>query len=269
MKELLETNPIAESILGMEGRMISNSKSDYAHNNPTHVIMFNADLVANNEKIWWGDLDLTLDEEKLVKLAATLDTTLFLYHEGEFGRRLNPEPAYSVSTQINSIDDCDRFERNDNGSFVIKEEVPPSDDLLKQEGAERAAQFDEADYPESVELPDIDSLLIKCEDDPLVQFAYKLEKIIPRVDADSRINLTCLWMSDEYYSLLKMKCIEWFIADSYSDWERDDAEYQASKDLDWYFLGVGPCSFGQYSSPSWAKPNHAYFKTGEFYKANP
>jgi hypothetical protein len=83
------------------GRMISGSKSRYRRDYPDHVVAFNAALAdADGEELWWGDLDLTVDEPKLLALAAELETTIHVIYESDARyvgrkrpRRLDLTPA--------------------------------------------------------------------------------------------------------------------------------------------------------------------------------
>ena len=71
--------------------MISYSKSEYRSANPNSVCYFNANIFTINEgKIWWGDLDLTKDAEKLKKVASETNQTLFVLKEMD-GRFENEE----------------------------------------------------------------------------------------------------------------------------------------------------------------------------------
>jgi hypothetical protein len=66
------------------GRLISFSKSGYGRLYPDHVTVFNGTLAdAEGAGIWWGDLDLTIDEPKLVALAAELGTTIHVIYESD------------------------------------------------------------------------------------------------------------------------------------------------------------------------------------------
>ena len=65
-----------------EGRLISNSKSLYMKNNPNHLVLFNANICTLSEgKIWFGDLDLTLDCFKLKEIASEIGEDLFVLRE--------------------------------------------------------------------------------------------------------------------------------------------------------------------------------------------
>ena len=94
----------AEEILGDAGRMIAGSKSGYCRAFPDHLPIFNANVcVEPARKIWFGDLDLTLDEAKLLALARMLRQKIYvLYeHDARFADRddapLLGRAAYAVT----------------------------------------------------------------------------------------------------------------------------------------------------------------------------
>lgn len=64
------------------GRMISGSKSFYTRRHPDNFVLFNANIISKNvgEKVWYGDLDLTEDFDKLKELSEEMsDEFYFLY----------------------------------------------------------------------------------------------------------------------------------------------------------------------------------------------
>lgn len=64
------------------GRMIANSKSSYLEKFPENKVYFNANIFVLGEgKIWYGDLDLTRDSEKLGRIATFLGKDLFILKE--------------------------------------------------------------------------------------------------------------------------------------------------------------------------------------------
>lgn len=72
----------ASKILGMNGRMISGSKSGYLNHYPKNLAVFNANICTKNEgKIWYGDIDLTLDRDKLSELAKSLENEVYVLYE--------------------------------------------------------------------------------------------------------------------------------------------------------------------------------------------
>ena len=67
--------------LGHAGRMIYGSKSRYCFQYPTHEIYFNANIIINGKKEWWGDIDLTIDRPILKEIATDLQQSLFILSE--------------------------------------------------------------------------------------------------------------------------------------------------------------------------------------------
>jgi hypothetical protein len=86
-KEKLE---VAVHFLGSIGKMISHSKSRYYENNPDNLVVFNANVCAGADKIWWGDLDITLSSENLSSLALALNEEISVLPES-YGRFENED----------------------------------------------------------------------------------------------------------------------------------------------------------------------------------
>ena len=88
-----EFYPIFLSYGLMYGRMISGSKSGYRQKFTENDVVFNANIILENYgKIWYGDLDLTLDAEKLNKIANELGQTIYVLREmdGRFEHENDP-----------------------------------------------------------------------------------------------------------------------------------------------------------------------------------
>jgi len=65
-----------------KGRLIGHSKSQYREDYPDNIVIFNANIfVLGDGKIWYGDLDLTLDEKALKRVATQLGKDLFVLSE--------------------------------------------------------------------------------------------------------------------------------------------------------------------------------------------
>jgi hypothetical protein len=63
-------------------RMISGSKSGYKEKYPDHKVVFNANIVIKSRgKVWYGDIDLTLDREDLRFIANDLKEPLYVLYE--------------------------------------------------------------------------------------------------------------------------------------------------------------------------------------------
>lgn len=90
-------------------RMISGSKSGYANQFPDHKVVFNArvydletyekekknkikDFFAGQElELWYGDLDLTLDNEKLKEIANKIGTFVITTESGTYVTTIEKE----------------------------------------------------------------------------------------------------------------------------------------------------------------------------------
>ena len=75
------------------GRMLTFSKSIYLEENPENLIVFNANILTEKQgKIWFGDLDVTKDFNKLKEVADTLNENLYILRESDarFGKENEP-----------------------------------------------------------------------------------------------------------------------------------------------------------------------------------
>ena len=107
----------------VNGRLISESKTEYHRLYPRSFAMFNASIADDAGKLlWWGDLDLTVDEAKLVELARSLGRRLHLLFEGSthFQDPLPVEAAAVIIEADGSVVLSDRFsvDRDRDGHIV-------------------------------------------------------------------------------------------------------------------------------------------------------
>lgn len=73
---------VVSDILGAPGRMLGSSKSRYSDRYPDHLVFFNGNVYESNaDKLWWGDIDLHADWDKLTKLVDTLGEPIFVAFE--------------------------------------------------------------------------------------------------------------------------------------------------------------------------------------------
>ena len=83
----------AQSIIGPLGAIISHSKSGYRERHPENLSIFNANICTKDEKIWWGDLDVTLKQTFIADLAFILSEDLYVLYEmdGRFENEDKPK----------------------------------------------------------------------------------------------------------------------------------------------------------------------------------
>jgi hypothetical protein len=104
----------ASKILGMNGRMISGSKSGYCNKYPKNIAVFNANVCTKKEgKIWYGDIDVTLSREGLSELSRSLETDVYVLFEmdARFENEASPklENALVVFSQDGSCKVGERY----------------------------------------------------------------------------------------------------------------------------------------------------------------
>lgn len=75
------------------GRLLSFSKTAYLQKFPKHRVLFNANIFKGHQKIWYGDLDLDVDEKALMGLRAHEGQDLHIYSESD--GRFNEVPSES------------------------------------------------------------------------------------------------------------------------------------------------------------------------------
>jgi len=75
----------------MYGRLLSSSKSLYRNSHKNNIVYFNANIFLEDVgKVWYGDLDLTLDINILQKISNKLKKDLYILTELD-GRFENSE----------------------------------------------------------------------------------------------------------------------------------------------------------------------------------
>ncbi len=75
---------ILTKYLGRHGRMIAGSKSGYRFAHPNNVVIFNASIaIEGYNKIWYGDLDLTIDLNALLECSTEIGKPLYIFYESD------------------------------------------------------------------------------------------------------------------------------------------------------------------------------------------
>ena len=82
----------ADKYLGLCGRLLSGSKSRYLEQYDDHIVVFNANVFVKDGKLWFGDLDISKDGEKLQNLANDIGESVYVLREmdGRFDNEKNP-----------------------------------------------------------------------------------------------------------------------------------------------------------------------------------
>lgn len=91
-----DSHPVTQSLakVGLRlGRAIAGSKTSYRRSHPGHIVVFNANVFTERDgKVFYGDLDLTLDGEALTQAALANHQTLYVLREidGRFEHEERP-----------------------------------------------------------------------------------------------------------------------------------------------------------------------------------
>jgi hypothetical protein len=68
--------------IGWNGRMISGSKSGYRDRHPTNLAIFNSNICTEGgNKVWYGDIDLTVSKNDLLTISAESNEKLYVLYE--------------------------------------------------------------------------------------------------------------------------------------------------------------------------------------------
>ena len=116
--------------LGAPGRMVGLSKSAYRAANPRNLAVFNANVCFPGGKVWWGDVDLTIEEHSLEALAAHTEETVYVLYEsdGRFQREADPtleRAVYSVTPDGHTRFDPRDVERATDGRLYVRPTTRP------------------------------------------------------------------------------------------------------------------------------------------------
>jgi hypothetical protein len=94
----LEETKLADEILGPCGRLLSASKSGYRKRHPNNNVIFNANI-GTDVKLWYGDIDLTIESDRIQNLANFLGKRVYVLYEMDwrFKNETNPNLKDAVA----------------------------------------------------------------------------------------------------------------------------------------------------------------------------
>jgi hypothetical protein len=62
-------------------RMVGGSKTGYCKMYPKNKVIFNANIITNLGKVWYGDIDLTISEDVLKKISVEIGSPIYVLYE--------------------------------------------------------------------------------------------------------------------------------------------------------------------------------------------
>jgi len=98
---------------GLEmGRMISPSKSTYCQEHQGEMVIFNANVVTKKcGKIWFGDLNINLDFDKLKNIADQIGEDLYVLLEGDARFGYEKQLIDVLISKARTVINCSRKEK--------------------------------------------------------------------------------------------------------------------------------------------------------------
>jgi len=250
---------VLKRVLGFDGRLISGSKGQYRYDNPTNVVVFNGNVCTESEgKIWYGDFDVTVEEEKLKALAKEFGEKVYLLYESD--ARFENEAAPKLDKAVFAVDsegqtfwDEEYLTRNDQGRLVVKPvEKEPVDE------AARAKSYLESEVCRQELYNKTDLKLVWSDISRLSKKKSPLEKFWNAIQAQfgnsenllKTVRISCVDMD-------KLKKAQRAYIDKYFDFLTD---YRKENELSWGMFMYGPDSF--LHDPVWVVPGYVYMKKG-------
>lgn len=217
--------------LGHSGKLLSGSKGRYKHDNPDHLVIFNADVTLGGEKVWYGDLDLTSSKtiDKLTVMANKEDKLVSVYYEREAKKELpilsiSPEGDIYLNEKLLAY-----YTFTDEGTFKLKPEHLPKP-FNEEELISELHTYKDVIFSDYIELPEISSF--ESEECPYIPFyAYIAEKL--------NVELNELHCSDVFVSKSTAEKLNKLVLDHIKQ-ELGDDEYTLEKEYGIVHLCYSP-----------------------------
>ena len=241
----------AESVLGHRGRMISGSKGHYVYKNPKHITVFNANLIIgvdkNSRKIWFGDVDLTTEHDKVAKLAQKLNQQVYVLRESDarFDNEKNPKLERYVAFWTPKGDVVFNPElkiAEKNGKFLYNyPKVKPKKEPSRFENREK-------DF-KPIPLPPMSKFATKRQS-PILTWQKAVAKQLNVKDLENVFDNLYVTGSCQD-ALLKLQ------KDYYRKVHKLTG-YYLQKEVGWDIFSIPCCLADQNLDPTWSKKNGVY-----------
>ena len=261
----MDKKSIVDNILGYPGR-IYGSKGQYSWDHKSHLVVFNANICTSEGKVWHGDFDVTVEEEKLMELAKALKETVYVLYEQDarFENEKNPkldQAVYAVNADGTDNYNKEYFERSENGRLY----AVPYPEPTAEEKEESRRNYLENDYCREDMYEITDFLIPWSQIKRLSKKSSPLHKFWESVGAHFKVDAKTEEGQDFLYrvristkdsEILKKAMTAW--VEKYYDFL---SEYRKNKEVDWAMFMNGPSSF--LHDPEWMKPGYVYQKKAE------
>jgi hypothetical protein len=230
------------------------------------------------EKVWYGDLDLTLEEDKLVILSRLLEASVFIVREmdGRFDNEKKPnikESIYQINPHAVIEFDTRRCERNSNNQLIYKSLPTPSDEEIEKQKLKIQKSYKKKDF----EIVDLKLHSLEDFDGDKEEYDgwnyFEVSRFFDNISKDItpyhnyinflkdhlQVDITkdyqLYYITKEDNEALKEMFRYWLkVYDSFS------SDYRIEQTIAWTSFDIGPNYFQE--TPSWAQEGRLYRKKG-------
>jgi hypothetical protein len=256
----------AIKILGHRGRMISGSKGQYSWDNPRNLVKFNANIcTAKHGKIWHGDIDVTIEEPKLQKLAKALKEKVYVlsemdaraFREEESEKESKPKlekAVVVVDAQESWINESlKQYYVRENGKWLEVQKDKDEEYDYKSEWPEYSLEYKESEYT-PFKLPRIYPGKTKVS--PLERLYKQLQAEVEKKRGHKKEQKYDIYLMAVDYRKLHACMEEWFIKVH----GLKKGTYALQREMNWLSLSMPSEFYHCKIGPVWGKAGYAYLK---------
>lgn len=104
--------------LGDKGTLISFCESDYRRHHPDNIVVFNSNIIINNKRVWFGDIDITLSKEILMELSRETNNEIYILYQRDvsvdnennpninnYVAKFSPDGSYKLNKRLKDFYD--------------------------------------------------------------------------------------------------------------------------------------------------------------------
>ena len=252
------------------GRTLSTGKVQFKKDNPDNAIIFNACLCTDKHVLWYGDIDLSVDEGAIGSIAREIDKNIYILTEVDLARNaeaISIEHAVFISDGINNHIGQNfnyLFHRID-GIIRMKNFGTEKYELTKEEKEQLASTYKEDEFESKIKMPtdmldEFKSFDIKIS--PFEKFHRYVARELGGVPEGHAIKVTASWVGFPVYKLLRALSLKWIRTVIQA---KEDEEEEILSEL---CINYAPNYFPDEILPVWFKEGYIYVKHYPFMRVD-
>jgi len=109
----------------MMGRMIAPSKSSYCQEHQGELVIFNANIITKlHGKVWFGDINVTLDFDNLKNIADQIGEDLYILMEGDARFGYEKQPIETLIAKARTVIKCNKKLKDKKAAKTVAPKLP-------------------------------------------------------------------------------------------------------------------------------------------------